>query len=535
LRRAQSSAAVHEEERAVGSMGHAERVERTGVNQRPQEHLDVVIVGAGISGIDAAYRTGQRNPHLRYAILERRTALGGTWDLFRFPGVRSDSDVVTLGFPFRPYRGEQSIVDGATIRRYVGETAQEYGIDRRIRYGHEVIAADWSSATSRWTLTCTVAGDTVTITCGFLLACAGYYDGERGYAPEWAGLAEFGGPVIHPQRWPEGLNLAGKRVVVVGSGATAVTLVPALTETAAHVTMLQRSPSYIVALPSSDALATKLRSRLPQRVADGVIRWKNVALSAFTHRFARKRPDRFRALVRGGVLKALGPAYDEKLHDVDVHFNPPYAPWDQRLCVAPDGDFFNALRTGRASVVTGRIAAFTRDGIRLDDGRHVPADVVVTATGLAMRFFGGVGVRVDGEQINIGNRLVYKGMMLEGVPNLAFAFGYTHSSWTLKVDLNMRFVAKLLRYMKRRGLASATPVARGEIAREPLLDLTSGYVERASALLPKRGPRPWRHHDNYFLDLFALLTDRISDGTLRFAKDTRKKIAPSAQPKRPVM
>jgi cation diffusion facilitator CzcD-associated flavoprotein CzcO len=495
------------------------------VTERPTEHLDVVIVGAGISGIDAAYRIRERNPQLTYAVLEGRTAIGGTWDLFRYPGIRSDSDIVTLGFPFRPYRGEKSIVDGGTIRQYVAETARHYGIDREIRYGYHVVAAEWSSADARWTVTCDVAGDAVTITCGFLLACAGYYDYERAYTPQWPGLAEFGGPVVHPQFWPEDLDVAGKRVVVIGSGATAVTLVPALAETAAHVTMLQRSPSFIVSLPSSDALAKKLRSRLPRRVADGVIRWKNVALSAFTHRLARKKPARFRALIRGGALRALGSAYDAKLHDVDVHFNPAYEPWDQRLCVAPDGDLFKALRTGRASMVTARIAAFTRDGVRLEDGRHLPADVVVGATGFAMRFFGGVGVRVDGEAIDISQRLVYKGMMLEGVPNLAFAFGYTHSSWTLKVDLNMRFVAKLLRYMKRHGLASATPVPRGDVAREPLLDLTSGYVERASALLPKRGPRPWRHHDNYFLDLFALLTDRVSDGTLRFAKDARKRNA----------
>ncbi len=488
------------------------------MNDRPPEHLDAVIVGAGISGIDAAYRLREQNPKLTYAILESRTALGGTWDLFRFPGVRSDSDIVTLGFPFRPYHGEKSIVDGATIRQYVAETARHYGIDRQIRYGHKVIAADWSSADARWTVTCEIADGTLTITCGFLLACAGYYDYARAHAPEWPGMSAFAGPVVHPQFWPGDLDVAGKRVVVIGSGATAVTLVPALSETAAHVTMLQRTPSYIVSLPSRDSIAKKLRSRLPRRLAEHVIRWKNAAFSAYTHRLARTKPDRFRRFVRGGVLKALGPAYEEKLHDVDVHFNPPYQPWDQRLCIVPDSDLFEAIRDRRASVVTARIAEFTRDGIQLEDGRHVPADVIVSATGLSMQFFGGVQLSVDGDGVDISTRLVYRGTMLEGVPNFTFAFGYTHSSWTLKVDVSARYVAKLVRYMKRRRLASATPLPRGEVARKPLLSLTSGYVERASAALPKRGPWPWGDHDSYFPDLFAMLTSRINDGTLRFTE-----------------
>jgi monooxygenase len=487
----------------------------------PSEHLDVVIVGAGISGIDAAYRLRERNPTLTYAIFESRHAIGGTWDLFRFPGVRSDSDIVTLGFPFRPYRGEKSIVDGETIRQYVVETARYYGIDRDVRFGHKVVAADWSSANARWTLAVEAAGQTLTVTCGFLLACAGYYEYDHGYAPEWPGMAAFGGRIVHPQFWPGDLDLAGKRVVVIGSGATAVTMIPALTQTAAHVTMLQRSPSYIVSLPSGDPVAQKLRARLPRRLADALVRWKNVALSSYAYRIARTQPDRFRAFVRRGVLRALGSAYDPQLHDVDVHFNPSYAPWDQRLCIVPDGDLFQALRDRRASIVTGRIAAFTADGIRLDDDRLLPADVVVSATGLVMRFFGGVAVRVDGEPVDVATRLVYKGTMLEGVPNFAYSFGYTHSSWTLKVDVNARYVAKVLRYMRRRGFAVATPLPRGDVAREPLLTLTSGYVRRAAAALPRRGPLPWSGRDNYALDLFALLTGRIADGTLRFAKTAR--------------
>ncbi|MDP9107326.1 MAG: NAD(P)/FAD-dependent oxidoreductase [Candidatus Eremiobacteraeota bacterium] len=481
-------------------------------------HADVVIVGAGISGIDAAYRLRERNPASRYVILEARAALGGTWDLFRFPGIRSDSDIATLSFPFRPYRGEKSIVDGATIRRYVDETARHYGIDRHIRYGHTVVATEWSSATARWTVSCDVAGERVTFTCDFLLACAGYYDYAQGYAPEWPGLPAFAGRLVYPQFWPDDLDVKDKRVVVIGSGATAVTIVPALSHDAAHVTMLQRSPSFIASLPSRDELANKLRNRLPRRLAEALVRWKNIAYSSFVYRLARRRPRRFRELLRRGVLQALGPAYDESRHDVDVHFNPSYEPWDQRLCVAPDGDLFKALRNGHASVVTGRIAEFTPGGIRLESGEELPADVVVSATGLAMRFFGGVELSVDGKPVDIANRLVYKGTMLEGVPNFAFSFGYTHSSWTLKVDLNARYVAKLLRHMERRGFASATPLPHGTgLAREPLVGLTSGYVQRAAAKMPQRGAlRPWRTHDNYIGDLFALLTNRMDDGTLRF-------------------
>ncbi|HTW85570.1 MAG TPA: NAD(P)/FAD-dependent oxidoreductase [Candidatus Sulfotelmatobacter sp.] len=483
-----------------------------------QVDYDVVIVGAGISGIDAAYRLHERNPELTYTILESRSALGGTWDVFRYPGIRSDSDIVTLGFPFRPYRGEKSIVDGATIRAYVAETAAHYGIDRRIRYRHTVVAAEWSSAQAHWTVTCSVNGATATLTCGFLLACAGYYDYAGGYAPEWPGMARFAGPVVYPQFWPADLDVRGKRVVVVGSGATAVTLVPALAGTAAHVTMLQRSPSYIAALPSRDELAHRIRRWLPRPLADAVVRWKNVAYSSFVYGLARKRPDRFRQLIRRGVLRAFGASYDPARHDVDVHFNPSYQPWDQRLCLAADADLFKALRSGDASVVTGRIAELTEHGVRLESGDELPADVIVSATGLTMQFFGGVALRVDGEPVDVSQRLVYKGTMLEGVPNLAFAFGYTHSSWTLKVDLNARYVARLIRYMRRRRFTTATPrPLREDLAREPLLTLTSGYVQRARGRLPQRGPFPWRTGDNYILDFLALHTGRLDDGTLRFA------------------
>jgi cation diffusion facilitator CzcD-associated flavoprotein CzcO len=485
-------------------------------SSRVSEHFDVLIVGAGISGIDAAYRLRERNPHLSFAILEGRDALGGTWDLFRYPGIRSDSDIVTLGFPFRPYRGDRAIVDGASIRTYVEETAHHYGIDRAIRFGHRVVAADWSTPQARWTITCERGGDTVTMTCSFLLGCAGYYDYGHAYQPQWPGMESFQGRIVHPQFWSDDIDVTGARVVVIGSGATAVTLVPALAKRAAHVTMLQRSPSYIAAMPSRDAIAVALRARLPLRLADALVRWKNIAIGIYIFRLARSRPERFRTMLRNGVLQAFGAAYEPALHDVDVHFNPTYKPWDQRLCLAPDGDLFRAFESGRASIVTGAIAEFVPQGVRLEGGRIIPADVVVSATGLSMQLLGGVVMTIDGESLEVSKRLVYKGTMLEGVPNFAFAFGYTHASWTLKVDLTMRYVSRLIRYLQQRNLTTVTPVASGVEPSEPLLGLTSGYVQRAAAMLPKRGPFPWRVHENYFLDRLSLRYGRIDDGVLRF-------------------
>lgn len=484
---------------------------------RPSSHVDVAIIGAGISGIDAGYRLQRGNPKLTYAILEGRASLGGTWDLFRYPGIRSDSDMATLGFPFHPWRDEKMIADGAAIREYIERTARTYGIDRRIRYGHRVVAAEWSTADSRWTLTCEVDGGRTQVTCGFLYACSGYYDYERGHAPEWPGMASFGGRIVYPQFWPTDLEYRDKRVVVIGSGATAVTIVPAVAETAAHVTMLQRSPTYIVALPSRDKIANDLRKRLPAPIADVLVRWKNIAYSSFTYILARKRPDRVRKMIRDGVLAALGSGYDVDVHDVDTHFNPTYKPWDQRLCLVPDGDLFEVLAAGRASIQTGRIAEFTPSGVRLESGKELPADIIVSATGLSMQLFGGVSLVVDGERVDTSQRLVYKGSLLEGVPNFAFSFGYTNASWTLKVDLNARFVSKLLRYMKRKRKAVVIPrTATADIAREPLLGLSSGYVRRAANIMPQQGPVPWRVVQNYFVDLLAYRTGRLDDGTLRF-------------------
>ena len=470
------------------------------------EHVDVLIVGAGISGIDAAYHLQNRLPGKTYAILEARERIGGTWDLFRYPGIRSDSDMYTLGFPFRPWRGDRAIAGGAAIRDYVEETARQFGIDRRIRFGHRVVRADWSSADARWTVEAEVEGEKRRFGSAFLFLCSGYYDYEQGYRPDWTGEAEFRGRIVHPQSWPDNLDPSGKRIVVIGSGATAVTLVPALAEQAAHVTMLQRSPSYIVSRPSRDRLARWL--------GPGLTRWKNLLLGMFFFNRARKRPEKVRKAILELAAEALPPGYD-----VERHFSPGYKPWDQRLCLAPDADLFDSIRAGKVEVVTDTIDRFTENGLRLASGKELPADLVVTATGLQMRLMGGIHLRVDGDTVNPGSRLAYKGMMLSGVPNLVVSFGYTNASWTLKCDLTSRWVCRLLRHMDRNGLKVAVPSPPRLIERQPLLDFTSGYVKRAEDRLPKQGPRPpWRVHQNYLKDLLMLRWRPVADEGLELRR-----------------
>ena len=468
------------------------------------EHLDILIVGAGISGIGAAYHFQRRLPGRSWLILEGRARIGGTWDLFRYPGVRSDSDMYTLGFPFRPWRGEKSIVEGEAIRAYVEETARENGIDARIRFGHRVVAAAWSSAEARWTVEVEAGGEARRFTCAFLYLAAGYYDYEAGYRPEWPGEAEFAGRIVHPQHWPEDLEVAGKRVVVIGSGATAVTLVPALAETATHVTMLQRSPSYVVSRPSRDRLAGTIGPRLA--------RWKNVLLGAFFFKRARTRPEKVRAALLELARRDLPEGYD-----LERHFSPSYNPWDQRLCLVPDGDLFAAIKAGQASVVTDTIERFTPEGIALASGETLPADIVVTATGLVVKLLGGVALTIDGAPVNIAERFNYKGMMLSYVPNLALSFGYTNASWTLKSDLTARWVCRLLKRMARRGEAVCVAEAPAGMARRPMLEFSSGYVQRAADSLPSQSDdAPWRVHQNYFKDRLALRFGRLADGVLRF-------------------
>jgi cation diffusion facilitator CzcD-associated flavoprotein CzcO len=477
------------------------------------EHVDVLVVGAGLSGIGAACHLQEECPDKTYAILESRDAIGGTWDLFRYPGVRSDSDMFTLGYAFRPWTGSRAIADGASIRTYIRDTAREHGVEDRIRFHHQVLAADWSSADARWTVTArrTDTGETVQLTCSWLSMCSGYYRYDEGFRPEFAGEEDFGGEVIHPQRWPEDFDAAGKRIVVIGSGATAVTLVPSLAPEAEHVTMLQRTPSYVLSLPGRDPLAEWLRTKLPATVAYPIVRWKNVLVSTLFYQFSRRRPAAARRMIRRLTQQQL-PGFD-----VDTHFNPPYDPWDQRLCLVPDGDLFRTLRRGEASVVTGRIAGFTESGIALESGEHLDADVIVTATGLNLLPMGGMSLVVDGAPVDVSERVSYKGMMLSGVPNFAMTIGYTNASWTLKADLVSRYVCRLINHLDAEGLASATPVAPPEGADQPFLDLASGYVQRSLAHLPKQGRRtPWRLNQNYIRDVRLMRRGPLDDEGMTF-------------------
>jgi len=483
------------------------------------EHFDVLIVGAGISGIGTGYHLQKNCPDRTYAILEGRQAMGGTWDLFRYPGIRSDSDMHTLGFAFEPWTEAKSIADGAAIRTYVERTARKYGIDHRIRYGVKVREAAWSTHDARWTVTATGPnGADVTYSCGFLAMCAGYYDYGRGYLPDFPGADRFGGRLIHPQFWPDDLDHAGKRIVVVGSGATAVTLVPELARTAAHVIMLQRSPTYVVSRPAKDRLANWLRRWLPERVAYRITRWKNVGLGMFFYRMARRRPDQVRGRILDMVRGHLGPDYD-----VDTHFTPRYDPWDQRMCLVPDADLFDAVKAGTAEVVTDSIDTFTEAGIRLASGRELAADVIVTATGLELQLMGGVRVSIDGEERDLSKALNYKGMMFSDVPNLSSTFGYTNASWTLKADLTALYVCRLLNVLRRRKMRQATPrPGPVPITPEPLLSFTSSYVQRAADRMPSQGDRkPWKLNQNYALDLLALRFGSV-DADMKFSNPVAK-------------
>ncbi len=478
------------------------------------EHLDVLIVGAGISGIGAAWHLQRRCPGKTYAILEARDAIGGTWDLFRYPGVRSDSDMHTLGFPFRPWTGEKAIADGASIRAYLEEAARAGGIDRHILFGHRAVRASWSSKQARWTVEVETARGRGEFTCAFLYLGSGYYDYDRGYRPDWPGEADFAGCIVHPQFWPDDLDWAGKRVVVIGSGATAVTLAPALAGTAARVTILQRSPSYIVSRPSRDGIAHGLRRILPARAAASITRWKNVLLGMLFFSRSRARPERVRALLLKMVAEEL-PG-----HDIERDFAPAYNPWDQRVCLVPDGDLFAAIRAGKVAMATDMIETFTPGCIRLASGRELEADLVVTATGLVVKLLGGIALSVDGTPVDVADRVSYKGMMLNDVPNLALSFGYTNASWTLKSDLTARYVCRLLRHMDRRGLDIAMPRLPEEgVERAPMLDFTSGYVRRAAGSLPSQGPvAPWRTHQNYLKDLAALGWGTVTDAAMEFRR-----------------
>jgi monooxygenase len=477
-------------------------------------HVDVLIVGAGLSGIGAACRLQMQAPGMSYAIVEARGVSGGTWELFRFPGVRSDSDMFTLGYPFRPWDRREAIAGGGDILRYLRDTATAFGVDKQISYHNRVVRADWSGDDARWTVTIenTETGARGERTCRFLYLCSGYYRYDEGYTPTWPGQDDFAGTLVHPQHWPADLDVTGKRVVVIGSGATAVTMVPALAETAAKVTMLQRSPSYVLSLPGGDPVADLLRKVLPPDLAYSAVRWKNARIGTAIYSFCRKNPARARAILQRGAAKRLPAGYD-----IGTHFTPAYQPWDQRMCLVPDGDFFAAIKSGKAEVVTDHVDSFTAGGIRLRSGGLLEADVIITATGLNLLPLGGIDVTVDGEPVIVSRRVAYKGMMLDGVPNMAFAIGYTNASWTLKVDLVSSYVSRLLAFMSENGYATVTPrLPEGHMATTPLIDLTSGYFERARHTLPRQGDRaPWRLRQHYFKDA-ALYRGPVDPKELEF-------------------
>lgn len=484
----------------------------------PTEHFDVVIIGAGLSGIGAGYRLQERCPHKTYAILEARSEIGGTWDLFRYPGVRSDSDMFTLGYPFRPWKDAKAIADGQSILNYVRDTARESGVDRHIRFQQKVQTASWSSEDACWTVEAkTSEGAICRYTCNFLYGCTGYYRYDAGYEPSFPGIDRFQGRFVHPQNWPKDLNYAGKKVVVIGSGATAVTLVPAMAESAAHVTMLQRSPTYILNLPNHDPIADVLRKILPSKTAHRAVRWKNILVSMAIYQMARRAPDYTRRMLKQEAAKSLPAGYE-----VDKHFNPRYQPWDQRLCLVPDADLFNVIRDGRASVVTDQIDIVNEHSIRLQSGHELEADIIVSATGLQMLALGGVQLTVDRKPIVTSEAFIYKGTMLSNVPNFAFCIGYTNNSWTLRADLASTFVCRVLNHMDRKTYRVCTPVCdAASMDARPLLDLNSNYVLRAAANLPKQSRRkPWLIKQNYILDMLMMKMGRIEDGILKFTSQT---------------
>lgn len=487
--------------------------------------LDVLVVGAGISGISAAWHLQTLCPRRRFAVLEARERLGGTWDLFRYPGVRSDSDMFTLGFAFRPWHGERAIAEGPAILQYLHDTVREFDLARHIRFNHRVRHASWSSVDGCWRVTVdgprtaalprsTPADDSQLLRCRFLFLCSGYYRYDRGHQPDFPGLEQFAGRVVHPQFWPDDLELRGRRVLVVGSGATAVTLVPALARAGAEVTMLQRSPTYMISLPSRDAIAAALHRVLPARAASALTRWKNVLLALLVFRLCRARPERAKAFLVDAVRRRLPPGVD-----ADAHFAPRYNPWEQRLCLVPDGDLFRALRAGDVQVVTDTIERFTPSGVRLAGGRELAADVVVSATGLELQLLGGAGLDVDGQAVDPSRLVVYKGVMYGDLPNCAATFGYTNASWTLKADLTSRWVCRLLNHMERTGARVATPrLLDAAMPLDPFVDFSSGYFQRHLASLPRQGRLPpWRLNQNVLSDLLALRFGRVDDGVLEFA------------------
>ena len=479
------------------------------------ESVDVLIIGAGLSGIGGACHLRRDCPDRSFMILESREASGGTWDLFRYPGIRSDSDMYTYSYGFKPWRDKSSIADGDKILSYIREAAAEYDVEQHIRYQHKVVAANWSSADKRWLVTAErgETGEQVTISCQFIFSCSGYYDYEQGYTPEFAGIDDFKGEVVHAQHWPEDLDYQGKRVVVIGSGATAVTLVPAMSKDTASLVMLQRTPTYIADVPAVNPMAESLRKWLPVDLAFRLTRWKQVLFQIYVYQFSRRRPQDLRRYLLGQVRKKLGPDYD-----VATHFTPDYNPWDQRLCAVPDGDMFTAIREGRAEVVTDHIDEFNSEGIQLKSGKQLDADIVILATGLNLKFAGGVEYCIDDKTLDFTEHFIYRGMMFSDMPNMAFTVGYTNSSWTLKADLTGNYVCRVLNKMARGGYSTVTPRMKGEVDEVPLLDFDAGYVLRAREQFPKQGNRlPWKNYQDYIRDFIGLRLGSLRDKELEFS------------------
>lgn len=472
-------------------------------------HFDVIIVGAGLSGIGAAYYIQEKCKGKTFTILEAREKMGGTWDLFKYPGLRSDSDMYTFGFPFHPWKNPKAIADGNSILEYINDTAQTFKIDQKIQYGKRVTAADWNSETKHWSLEVSSAtsSDIQIVTCSFLMMCCGYYNYKEAYTPEFKGLEKFTGKVVHPQFWDSGLDYANKEIVIIGSGATAITLVPELSKKAKKVTMLQRSPTYIMNLPSEDIVANFLRKALPNSWAHHLVRWKNILLSILIYSWSRKAPKSLTKLLKNGVKKSLGEKYVEK------DFSPKYSPWDQRLCLVPDADFFEAMKAEKANVVTDIISDFYSNGVLTGSGIKLNADILITATGLKIQLLGGATVSIDGKTVNTSELLAYRGVMFSGVPNFAVAIGYTNASWTLKCDLNCRYLAKVLNYMDEKEKSVVVPqFDETQFETERLLDFDAGYILRAKDVLPKQGSAsPWKVHQNYIKDLWALNYGKVND------------------------
>lgn len=479
-------------------------------------HFDVIVIGAGISGIGAGYHLQTKCPEKSYAILEGRDTIGGTWDLFKYPGIRSDSDMYTLGFSFFPWKEKEAIADGPSILKYLDETSKKFNIDKKIKFNHYVKDASWCSEKSVWTLKVEDKNlmDTVTLSCNFIFMCSGYYSYEKGYTPDFEGINEFNGKIMHPQKWDTSIDYSDKEVIVIGSGATAVTLVPEMAKYAKHVTMLQRSPTYVVSAPQQDPLAIFLQKYLPSKLSYFIVRWKNILRQQWYFRLCKKNPKRVKDFIINQVRKSLGHDYD-----VDKHFTPNYNPWDQRMCLVPNGDLFKSIRKKQTSVVTDTIDKFTSTGIKLESGKTLAADLIVTATGLNLEICSNINLKVDGQDINLPDTVTYKGMMFSGVPNLVSTFGYTNASWTLGADLTSEYVCRLLNYMKKSSIKKCCPEANSKIENnDDWLNLTSGYIKRSKDIFPKQGKRsPWTNNQNFLKDIFQIRYGKINDGEIKFS------------------